>query len=55
MPSDRKQTSVRLSDEGLRILEAIAGIYGISNTNVIEIALRKYAEGLGLWKPKPIQ
>lgn len=51
MPSERKQTNVRLSDEGRRLLEAVADMYGIDFTDVIEIALRHYARELHLWTP----
>lgn len=50
MPSDKKQTNVRLSTEGRNLIDNISNMYGISMTDVIEIAVRKYAQELGLWK-----
>lgn len=49
-PSSKKQTNIRLSTEGRKLLDSISDMYGISITDVIEIALRKYAQELGLWK-----
>lgn len=51
------QKNLRFSDEAVRLLEAIADMYGISQADVCEIALRKYAQELGLWKPqvKPLR
>ena len=44
------QTNLRLSDEGRKLLDAIAGMYGLTITNVAEIAIRNLARQVGLWK-----
>jgi hypothetical protein len=51
VPSDRKQTNVRLSDEGRELLEQIANTYSLPFSSVIELAVRKYAEEMGIWSP----
>lgn len=43
------QTNVRLSNTGRKLLEQLALAYGISHTDVVEIALREYAKSVGLW------
>ena len=44
------QTNLRLTDEGRDLLDAIAGMYGLTITNVAEIAIRNLAKKVGLWK-----
>ena len=51
--SERRQTNVRLSNEGRDILHRVADAYGITITDVIEIAVRKYAKELGVWQVNP--
>jgi hypothetical protein len=46
------QTNLRLSDEARKLLDLVSEMYGISMADVVEIALRKYAQELGLWRPK---
>ena len=51
--STRPQTNVRLSKEGRELLYRCADAYGITITDVIEIAVRKYAKEIGVWDVKP--
>ena len=51
--SDKKSTSVRLSQEADDIRKAISEQQGISQSAVIEIALREYAKRHGVTVPKP--
>lgn len=53
MPSNKKQTNVRLSKEGRKLIDTISKMYGISMTDVIEIATREYARELGIWNGRP--
>lgn len=50
------QTNVRLSETGRGLLEMISQRMGLTNTAVVELAIREYAKQLGLWsvqeKPK---
>jgi hypothetical protein len=39
-----------ICEEGRKLADAISQMYGISLTNVFEIAVRNYAKELGLWK-----
>lgn len=48
----RPQTNLRLSDEGRRLLDLISKMYGITLADVVEMAVRKYAQELGLWRPE---
>jgi hypothetical protein len=43
MESKRKQTLVRLSDDGRALLEALQQRLGLSVTGVIELAIRRLA------------
>lgn len=44
MPSTRKQTGVRLSDEAMQLLNALSKATGLSKTGVIELAIRDFAK-----------
>jgi predicted transcriptional regulator len=39
----KSSSSFRLSEEAMRIIKALAELYGISQASVIEMALRKLA------------
>jgi len=54
-PQHRKaQLNVRVSDECHDLVDVISNAYGQTKGSVIEAAVRKYAEELGLWKvPEP--
>ena len=47
-------TSMRLSDEGRRLLDALSHYYGISHTSVLEMVIRDNARKLALDAP-PVQ
>lgn len=51
MPTDRKATSMRFSPEAVRLMQALGADLGLSQTAVVELALRELAEnrwgGLG--------
>jgi hypothetical protein len=47
----RKPISFRLSDEGKKILIALAADTGVSQTSVVEMALRDLAKARGLKLP----
>lgn len=49
----RKPISFRLSEEGKKLLEAIAADTGVSQTSVVEMALRDLAKQRGIKLPKP--
>jgi len=48
----KAQKNLRLSDQAVDLLDTISSMYGISQADVVEIALRKYAQELNLWRPK---
>lgn len=45
-----EQTNLRLTKQGKRLIETIAGTHGITNSQVGDIAIRLLAKRLGLWK-----
>lgn len=50
-PKHRKaQLNVRVSDECHDLVDLIANAYGHTKGSVVEVAIRKYAEELGLWQ-----
>jgi hypothetical protein len=51
MPTDRKSTSMRLTSAAVDLLADLAADLGISQTAVVELALRDLAESRGLRKP----
>lgn len=53
MPNPRHakaQLNVRVSQVCHELVDVIAKAYGNSKAGVVEFAVRKYAEELGLWK-----
>jgi hypothetical protein len=48
MVTRKRATSVRLSDEARSIMEQLAGTFGISQTAVLEQALRRWARAEGI-------
>lgn len=49
--STRHRKSFRLSDEANKLLRRLSQKFGISETSVIEIAIRQMAEGNNLFAP----
>ena len=45
---DKKPTSVRLSDEAKRLRKLLAQRLGVSETAIIELAIRELAEKKGI-------
>lgn len=46
------QTNVRLSPTARRLLQHLAQMFGITQRDVIEVALRQYAQSVGVWRPR---
>lgn len=45
---ERKQRSIRLTTDARRLLELLAARLGLNQTAVIELAIRRLAEGEGV-------
>jgi predicted DNA-binding protein len=43
MATTKKQTGIRLTDDGRQLLEALSKKLGVSQTSVMEMAVRKLA------------
>lgn len=41
---NKKLTSIRMTDEARRLVELLAEKYGMTNSAIIELAVREYAE-----------
>jgi predicted transcriptional regulator len=50
MATTKKQTGIRLTDEGRELLEELARKLGVSQTAIMEIAIRKMAANEGVTK-----
>jgi hypothetical protein len=44
----KKHTSYRISDEGKRLIKVLAQMLGITETAIVEIAVREMAEKKGI-------
>lgn len=49
-----KQTNVRLSPLGRRLLEGLSEVLGLTHRDVIELSLRRLAREEGLWEPRSL-
>ncbi len=47
----KKHTSYRISDEGKRLIKVLAQKLGVSETAVVEMAVREMAEKRGIATP----
>jgi hypothetical protein len=47
----KKHTSYRISDEGKRLIKLLAQRLGVSETAVVEMAVREMAEKRGVTRP----
>jgi len=54
MKTRKKPTSIRLSVEGKRLQKALADKLGLSESAVIELALRRLAEQEGIEREKSL-
>ncbi len=45
---DKQSTSIRLTPEAKRLIRELAKKLGVSQTAIIEIAIRKFAESEGI-------
>jgi len=50
MPSTKPQIRLRLSDDGRNSLNELAALYGLTQADVIEIAVRKLKRSEGVAK-----
>jgi predicted transcriptional regulator len=51
MATTKKATAIRLTDEGTRLLAAVADQLGVSRTAVMEMAIRRIAKEEGVASP----